>query len=381
MTAADFLRLVSPMLILGLAAGCSGDDTDAPADTATPDSMAASPLVQVRKPPPGLDIDRSTAVGQVVDEQGRLGWYPHEGGLMRYRVDIRFGLEPDTMPDGWHFGRVSAVATDSNNHVFVFQRGDVADPLVVFDSEGNYLRSFGRELNFANEHGLRIDRYDNVWVTDNRAHTVMKLGNDGELLMTLGIRGQAGTTDETFDRPADIAVGPNDELYVADGYGNSRVVKFDAYGNFIKAWGVPGTDPGEFDLVHSIAVDSQGDVYVSDRENNRIQIFDSEGNLLRIWTHLGSTQSIYITPDDQVWLITHRDNVEGVAYGSLAGRIMRVDIDSGEILGAMESPGHWIDVSHTGEIFIGSLTGNVFKWYGDWLDSSEAAQAERREAR
>lgn len=292
MTAADFLRLVSPMLILGLAAGCSGDDTDAPADTATPDSMAASPLVQVRKPPPGLDIDRSTAVGQVVDEQGRLGWYPHEGGLMRYRVDIRFGLEPDTMPDGWHFGRVSAVATDSNNHVFVFQRGDVAD-----------------------------------------------------------------------------------------GYGNSRVVKFDAYGNFIKAWGVPGTDPGEFDLVHSIAVDSQGDVYVSDRENNRIQIFDSEGNLLRIWTHLGSTQSIYITPDDQVWLITHRDNVEGVAYGSLAGRIMRVDIDSGEILGAMESPGHWIDVSHTGEIFIGSLTGNVFKWYGDWLDSSEAAQAERREAR
>ena len=81
MTATDFLRLVSPMLILGLAAGCSGDDTDAPADTASPDSMAAPPIVQVRKPPPGLDIDRGTAVGQVVDEQGRLGWYPHEGSL------------------------------------------------------------------------------------------------------------------------------------------------------------------------------------------------------------------------------------------------------------------------------------------------------------
>ena len=92
--------------------------------------------------------------------------------------------------------------------------------------------------------------------------------------------------------------------------------------------------------MHSLATDSRGNVYVSDRENNRIQIFDAEGNLLRIWTHLGSTQGIFITPEDEVWVITHRDNVQGIAYGSLAGRIMRVDIETGEILGAMESPGH-----------------------------------------
>ena len=349
------------MLVVGLATACSGDRMD---DT---DPLATARAVQVLQPPPGVDIDRSAAPGQVVDAQGRLGWYPHEGGRMRYRVDIRFGLEPHTMPDGWHFGRVPAVATDSRNQVFVFQRGDVADPIIVFDAEGNYLRSFGRERDFGNEHGLRIDRYDHVWVTDNRKHTVMKFSNDGELLMTLGIEGQAGTTEETFDRPADIAFGPNDELYVADGYGNSRVVKFDADGNFLKAWGTPGSGPGEFNLVHSLAVDSQGNVYVSDRENNRIQIFDSERSLLRIWTHLGSTQSIFITPDDAVWVITHRDNVEGVAYGSLAGRIMRVDIDTGEILGAMESPGHWIDVSHSGEIFVGSLTGNVFRWSPDGM--------------
>ena len=115
----------------------------------------------------------------------------------------------------------------------------------------------------------------------------------------------------------------------------------------------------------------------ADRENNRIQIFDAAGNFLKMWTHLGATQNIFITPDDQVWVITHRDNVENITYDTLAGRIMRVDIETGEILGAMESPGHWIDVSHTGEIFIGSLTGNVFRWYEGWMATEEAAQAER----
>ena len=332
-------------------------------------------------PPPGVDIDRSHAPGQVVDAQGRAGWYPHEGGLMEYRVAIRFGQEPNTMPEGWTFGRVSAVATDSNGQVFVFHRGDAADPIIVFDSTGKYLRSFGADQDFANEHGLRIDRYDNVWVTDNGNHRVMKFTNDGELLMSLGIKGRAGVTDETFGRPADIAFGPNDELYVADGYGNSRVVKYDSKGNFVKTWGTPGSAPGEFDLVHSIAVDSQGRVYASDRENNRIQIFDADGNLLKMWTHLGATQNIFITPDDQVWVITHRDNVENITYDTLAGRIMRIDIDTGEIVGAMESPGHWIDVAASGEIFIGSLTGNVFRWYPGWMETAEAAQAERPEGR
>lgn len=306
------------------------------------------------------------------------GWYPHEGGLMKYRVKIRFGQEPNTMPEGWTFGRVSAVATDSMGNVFVFHRGDIADPILVFDTDGNYLRSWGRDLDFGNEHGLRVDRHDNVWITDNGKHTVLKFSNDGELLMTLGKEGEAGTTDDTFDRPADIAFGPNDELYVADGYGNSRVVKYDAEGNFVTTWGTPGTGESEFDLVHSIAVDSQGNVYASDRENNRIQIFDEDGNFLRMWTHLGATQNIFITPDDEVWVITHRDNVENITYDTLAGRIMRIDIETGRIVGAMESPGHWIDVSdETGDIFIGSLTANVFHWYEGWMTTEAAAAAER----
>ena len=352
-------RLLSFVCVVCFATACaSGPASEAPVEAADDGD--------VMQPAPGVDIDRATAVGQVVDTQGLEGSYPHEGSLMKYRVAIRFGQEPSTMPDGWNFGRVSSVATDSNNQVFVFHRGETADPIIVFDAEGNYLRSFGRGL-FGNEHGLRIDRHDNVWVTDNGDHQVMKFSNDGELLMTLGVKGQPGTTDDTFDRPADIAFGPNDELYVADGYGNNRVVKYDADGQFVRAWGTPGTAPGEFDLVHSVAVDSTGRVYVSDRENNRIQIFDGDGEFLHMWTHLGATQNIFITPDDQVWVITHRDNIENITYDTLAGRIMRVDMETGEILGAMESPGHWIDVSDTGEIFIGSLTGNVFRWYdGPW---------------
>jgi DNA-binding beta-propeller fold protein YncE len=298
------------------------------------------------------------------------GWYPHEGGLLKYRVNIRFGEEPeDTMPEGWKFGRVSSVATDSAGNVYVFHRGKKADPLIVFDSKGKYLRSWGRGM-FGNPHGLRIDKDDNVWVTDNGDHQVMKFTNTGRLLMTLGIKGKAATDEKTFNRPTDIAFAKNGDFYVSDGYGNSRVVKFSRDGKYLFAWGKRGTGPGEFNTPHSVAVDSKDRVYVSDRENNRIQIFDARGKFLRQWTHLGATQNIFITPKDEMWIITHRDNIENITYDTLAGRIMRIDLATGKILGAMESPGHWIHVTPGGDIFIGSLTGNVFHWYPGWLEKS-----------
>ena len=264
--------------------------------------------------------------------RAQQGWYPHEGGLLKYRVNIRFGEEPeDTMPNGWKFGRVSAVATDSAGNVYVFQRGKKADPLIVFDSAGRYLRSWGRGM-FGNPHGLRVDRNDNVWVTDNGDHQVMKFTSTGKLLLTLGIKGKAGTDDRTFNRPTDIAFAPNGDFYVSDGYGNSRVVKFSRDGKYLFAWGKPGKGPGEFQVPHSVAVDSKGTVYVSDRENNRIQIFDSDGHYLRQWTHLGATQSIFITPQDETWIITHRNNIENLTYDTLAGRIMHIDLVTGQEL-------------------------------------------------
>ncbi|HSB18274.1 MAG TPA: peptidyl-alpha-hydroxyglycine alpha-amidating lyase family protein [Bryobacteraceae bacterium] len=296
------------------------------------------------------------------------GWHDHEGGLLKYRVQIRFGEEPDTMPEGSKLGRVSAVATDSRGQVFVFHRGTKADPLLVFDAMGKYLRSWGRGM-FGNPHGLRVDREDNVWITDNGNHEVIKFSNDGRILLRLGTRGQAGADDKTFNRPTDIAFAPNGDFYVSDGYGNSRVVKFSRDGRYLLAWGRRGTGPGEFNLPHSVAVDSKGLVYVSDRENNRIQIFDANGKFLRQWTHLGATQGLFVTALDEMWIITHRNNIENLTYDTLAGRIMRIDIATGRILGSMESPGHSIDVSRSGEIFIGSLTGNVFRWRQEWLDS------------
>ena len=302
------------------------------------------------------------------------GWYPHEGGLLKYRVQIRFGEEPDTMPDGWKFGRVSSVAVDSKGEVYVFHRGKKAEPIVVFDAKGNYLRGWGKGQ-FGNPHGLRVDPNGKVWVTDNGDHQVMRFSRDGKRELTLGIKGKAATDEKTFNRPTDIAFSPDGKfVYVSDGYGNSRVMKFTYDGKFVKTWGTPGAGISQFNTVHSVAVDSQGTVFVSDRENNRIQIFDENGKFYKQWTHLGATQNIFITKDDELWVITHRNNIENLTYDTLAGRIMKIDKHTGKILGAMESPGHWLHVTPEKFIFIGSLTGNVFRWYPGWLDKGLGAQ-------
>ncbi len=306
--------------------------------------------------------------------QQKQGWYPHEGGLMKYRVNIRFGEEPDTMPAGWKFGRVSAVSANADgSEIFAFQRGPKADPIVVFDAKGKYLRSWGKGM-FGNPHGMRVGPDGNLYVTDNGDHQAMKFTLKGELLWTHGIKGKPGTDEKTFNRPTDIAFAPSGDFYISDGYGNSRVVKFSAQGKYLLAWGKKGTGPGEFNTPHSVAVDSKGTVYVSDRENNRIQIFDANGKFLRQWNHLGATQNIFITPKDEMWIITHRDNIENLTYDTLAGRIMKIDLATGKILGAMESPGHWLHVTRGGEIFIGSLTGNVFRWYPGWLSHGLGAE-------
>jgi len=312
-------------------------------------------------------------------EQGYVpeGWYPHEGGLLKYRVAIRFGEEPDAMPDGWKFGRVSAVTTDSQGDVYVFHRGKKADAVVVFDPKGNYLRSWGRNF-FGNPHGLRADKDDNIWAVDNGNHQVYKFTREGKLLQTWGIKGQIGTDDKTFNRPTDITFAANGDFFVSDGYGNSRVVKFSKEGKYLQSWGKPGKGPSEFQTVHSIAIDSKQRIYVSDRENNRIQIFTANGEFLSQWTHLGATQGLFITPKDEMWVITHRNNVENITYDTLAGRIMRIDLETGKVMGAMECPGHMITVAKNGEIFVGSLTGNVFRWYPAWLTPGAASAVEAK---
>ena len=213
-------------------------------------------------------------------EQGYVpeGWYPHEGGLMKYRVNIRFGEEPDTMPEGWKFGRVSAVTIDEQDEVYVFHRGPKADPLMVFDSKGNYLRSWGRGM-FGNPHGMRIGPDGNIWCVDNGEPTGHEVHARRQAAADSGDQGRrSAPTKHISTVPPTSPATADGDFYVSDGYGNSRVVKFTKDGKYLMTWGKPGTGPGEFNTPHAIAVDSKGRVYVSDRENNRIQIFTPRAN-------------------------------------------------------------------------------------------------------
>ena len=332
--------------------------------------IAQAPLGQ-GVPGPNIPKGKAPEQGYVPD-----AWHPHPGALMKYSVEIRFGEEPETMPEGMKFGRVSAVTTDNDGNVYVFKRDAKTDQLVVFDPQGKYLRSWGKGM-FTRPHGLRIDRDQNVWALDDAGHQIFKFTRDGKLLQTWGIKDKPGNDDKTFNRPTDVAWDSQGNAYISDGYGNRRVVKLDKAGNFVATWGTQGDGPGQFRLPHSIAVDSKDRVYVSDRENNRIQIFDTGGKLLKTWTHLGCTQGMYISPKDEMWIMTHRNNTENVTYDTLAGQVMKLDVESGKILGSFESPGHMLTATPNGVVYVASLTGNVFKWQPDPWWPARAHEAQR----
>ena len=197
------------------------------------------------------------------------------------RLDFTPKLGFLTLPKSVKLGQCSAVDFDSRGRLYVFHRGK--QPILCFDRNGRFVRSWGDKL-IGKAHGLRVDPDDNVWVTDIRHHTVFKFSPKGKLLLSLGQVDRPGRGTNQFNKPTDVAFGPKGEIYVADGYGNSRVMKFTANGKFLTSWGKPGKGRGEFDLPHSILVDSKGRVLVGDRENDRVQVFDSNGKLLTIWT-------------------------------------------------------------------------------------------------
>lgn len=229
------------------------------------------------------------------------------------------------LPAGMSFGEASGVALDSKGHIFVFHR---AKPMLVeFDADGRFRRAIGDGL-FDHPHGLRIDADDNIWTTDDGNHLVLKLDHDGRVLLVLGRKNSGAEADWLFNGPTDVAFGKDGEIFVADGYGNSRVVKFDRNGRFLKSWGTFGSGLGEFNLPHSIVIDDQERIYVADRENKRIQIFDSEGRYLRQWAGIGYPYGLFITQDQHVW----------VADGGY-DRVIELDL-SGKILGAIGEPGH-----------------------------------------
>jgi len=196
------------------------------------------------------------------------------------------------------WGAATGVDVDTHDNVYVLHRNE-SMPVMVFDRHGKFLRSWGQGM-FKTTHFLRVDPAGDVWVTDRGDMQAFKFTQDGKLLMTLGKKGVTGdnTSEDTFNGMADLAVAKNGDIFIADGEGpNTRVVKFSKYGKFIKWWGGKGTDPGQFNVPHSIAIDSKGLVYVADRSNNRIQIFDEYGAFLNQWTNFGTPWGLFIKGD------------------------------------------------------------------------------------
>jgi len=224
------------------------------------------------------------------------------------------------LPEGIdRFGMTLGLELDEERHLWVFQRcfsTDCVDgpeerlPAVLeYDPNGRLLSSWGEGM-FVWPHGFYLDADGNIWTTDARGaggkgNTVMKHARDGRVLMTLGTPGVAGATQDTFDGPTDVLVAPSGEIFVADGHGNGRVVKFSADGRFLMEWGTKGPMLGQFNEPHALAMDSRGRLFVADRLNQRIQVFDQNGRFLAVWPAIQAS-GLYISPDDIVYVADYQ---------------------------------------------------------------------------
>jgi len=211
-----------------------------------------------------------------------------------YKVDPNWPQRPD----GVAWKSMPGVAVDDKDQVWLFTRAD--PPIQVYDSSGKFIRAWGQGA-IGSAHYIRFDPQGNVWVADTGNHVVMQFTPQGKLLKTLGTKGKAGDDPTHLNKPTDMAITPNGDVFVSDGYGNRRVAHFDRNGRFVKAWGKQGTGPGEFDFPHSIVVDSKGLLYVADRSNVRVQVFDQDGKFLDQWRNLLVPWGLWVTKDDEIW--------------------------------------------------------------------------------
>jgi DNA-binding beta-propeller fold protein YncE len=202
-----------------------------------------------------------------------------------------------TLPEGWFYREVSSVDVDSNDNVYVFSRGN--HPMTVFDSDGNLLRSWGEDGVFTNPHAVTVGPDDTLWCVDNVDHSIRQFSPTGDLLMTLCERNKPAPamSGDPVSGPTRVRIDPrNGEIVVSDGYGNARVHRFTPDGKrLIRSFGSPGTDPGTFNLVHDMDLDDDGNIYIADRENRRIQVFDPDGNVQACWYGFSRSAAICIS--------------------------------------------------------------------------------------
>jgi DNA-binding beta-propeller fold protein YncE len=236
------------------------------------------------------------------------------------------------LPEGRTMGSSSAIDIDREGNIWVADRcgantcvNSALAPIMKFDSSGKLLASFGAGM-FVFPHGITVDPDGNVWVSDGQGRNgkgqqIFKFSPAGKVLMTLGKAGEAGDGPDTFNQPSAVAIGRNGDIFVADGHGgntNARIVKFTKDGKFIKTWGKKGTGPGEFDAPHALAFDSKGRLFVADRGNDRIQIFDQDGKFLDQWMQFSRPSGLFIDRNDAIY-VSDSESREKAGYGNHPG--------------------------------------------------------------
>jgi DNA-binding beta-propeller fold protein YncE len=242
-----------------------------------------------------------------------------------------------------------------SGNIYVFHRNE-AMPIMAFDKNGNFLRAWGQGL-FKTTHFLRTDRDGNVWVTDRGDHQVFKFSPEGKLLLTLGRKGVVGENEsrDAFNGVADLVIARNGDIFIADGEStNTRIVKYSKDGQFVTWWGGKGTEPGKFDEPHSIAIDSDGRLYVGDRRNKRVQVFDQKGKFLKQWDHLLTPWGVFVK-DDRLYV------VDGTPEGNA---LLIVNTKDGKIIERIDGLRNAtaVTVDKDDAIYIGEVNGtNVRK--------------------
>ena len=291
-------------------------------------------------------------------------------GAHRYKVIENWAKLP---PEFELSADVGGVAVDSKDRVYVFNRGP--HPMLVFDRDGNFLSHWGEGI-FPRAHGIFIDAEDMLYLTDDGDHTVRKCTPEGKILFTIGIPGKPAPfmSGEPFHRCTHTALSPKGEIYISDGYGNARVHKYTPEGKLLFSWGEPGTDPGQFNIVHNIVTDAEGWVYVADRENHRVQVFNGDGKYEAQWNNLHRPCGLYC----------HRAQRPEFLIGEL-GPGMRVNINvpnlgprltivdkqgnkiarlggeqgAGQELGKFLAP-HGVTMDSRGDIYVGEVSYTNF---------------------
>ncbi len=282
-------------------------------------------------------------------------------------------------PPNLYMGEGIGVATNSKGHIFVYTRSQ-RTRLFEFDAKGNYIREIGVGLyGFVFAHAVRVDSADNIWAVDEGSNMVIKFNPEGRVVMTLGRRPEpvdaaavalpTGPAAEpgkySFDRPTDVGWDQAGNIFVSDGYGNSRVVKYDKNGRYITSVGSKGSKPGEFNLPHTLAVDAKGDVYVGDRSNRRIQVFDDDLKFKTIYDKVGAPWEVCVSPGPHQYLYSSNsfpDSNDSTLAG-VSGEIYKMELD-GTIVGKFGKAGkrlgefsglHEIDCRNPNELYISEI--------------------------